>query len=212
MKEAILCMVIGYLIGGINAPYLAGILQGIDIRKKGSGNAGATNAFLVLGKKAGILSALFDIFKAFFSIKLAVFLFRNFAYAGEVAGVSCILGHMFPVFMEFRGGKGLACLGGSVLAFNLKVFLVMLLICAALAVAFDYIVVVPVAASIAFPAVYTVMTGKTWGAAIMLIATAAILYKHMENFGRIREGKELRLSYLWNKDAELERIQYKEGQ
>lgn len=210
MREILLCVLIGYLIGGINAPYLAGVLQGVDIRKMGSGNAGATNAFLVLGKKTGIFTAFFDIFKAYFAIKLAVFLFRNFAYAGEVAGVSCILGHMFPAVMGFKGGKGLACLGGSVLAFNGRVFLVMLILCLALAVVIDYIVVIPIVASLLFPAVYTVMTGKIFGAMIMLIATAAIWYKHMENFERIRMGKELRFSYLWNKEAELKRIQYKE--
>ena len=152
--KILLCILFGYLIGGINPSYIIGRLRGFDIRKKGSGNAGASNAVIVMGKAIGIGSAIFDILKATAAYWLALFIFTDLTYAAEIAGVACILGHMFPVYMKFRGGKGLACLGGVLLAMDWRFFLAILATEILLCILVNYICIVPITASIAMPIAY----------------------------------------------------------
>ena len=116
------CILIGYFIGVISPSYIMSKLRGFDIRDKGSHNAGASNVAMVLGKSMGAICAVIDIAKAFFAVWLAQTLMPHFALAFPVAGVACILGHIFPFYMNFKGGKGLACLGGIILAFDWRVF------------------------------------------------------------------------------------------
>ena len=197
---------LGYFLGGINPSYLFGKMKGIDIRQMGSGNAGASNAMIMLGKSFGVISALFDIAKAYLSYRLAAWLFSSFALAGITAGTFCIIGHAFPLFMDFKGGKGLACLAGVAIAFNPVVFLILLAIEAVLVFTVNYLCVVPITASVMFNIVYGVMTKSVPGTLIFLIATLVILYRHVENIKRIRMGIEVRLSFLWDRKRELERV------
>lgn len=202
-----LCALMGYLIGCINPAYLIGKIKGVDIRQCGSGNAGASNAVITLGKKAGAVSAVFDVFKAYVVAKFAALIFPTVALAGELAAVSCIFGHIFPFSMGFRGGKGLACLGGTVLAFNGVVFLILFLVELLLAFIVNYICVVPITASVVFPMIYFFFIGRLGGTLLFSLASAVILIKHVENLHRIRNGTEARFSYLWNKEEEIERLQ-----
>ncbi len=218
--KIILAVLFGYAVGNVNPSYIIGRLRGFDIRKKGSGNAGASNAVITMGKAIGIASALFDILKATAVVWLSHYvLFKEVPYAAEIAGVSCILGHIWPAVMKFKGGKGLACLGGVILAADWRLFLIMLAAEIVLAVALDYICVIPVTASILLPLFYGFFgadgtgwlwrgAGSWWGALILAAATAAILLRHIENFKRIRAGTEMHLSYLWKKDknAEVARV------
>lgn len=202
-----ICILVGYLVGTINPAYIISKIRGFDIRKKGSGNAGASNAVIVMGKMIGVICALFDIFKATLIIWLMGWIFPTLDYSFAAVGVACIVGHIFPFYMKFRGGKGLACLGGMVLAFDWRVFLLML--AGELIVVFltNYICFVPVTAGLIFPIVYGFMRRDLWGALILLLAGLLIVYRHKENFKRIRNGSEARFSYLWNKDKEIERLQ-----
>ena len=149
--SSFLCILIGYGVGMINPSYLIARARGFDIRKSGSGNAGASNAVITMGKGVGIFSALFDIFKAFFVTVCAGALFPETICARELAGCACILGHIFPAVMGFRGGKGLACLGGLILALDWRLFLILLAGEMLLAFAVDYICVVPMTAAVIFP-------------------------------------------------------------
>ncbi len=200
------CILLGYLIGSVNPAYLLARLRGFDIRKKGSGNAGASNALILFGKLWGILCALLDIAKAYLAILLTEVLFPDFAHALSVTAVACVLGHIFPFYMRFRGGKGLACLGGIILYFDWRVALLMLALEIGLALLVDYICIVPTTASVAFPIVYAAMTRDLWGALILAVLPAVLLVKHLENFRRIRQGTEMHLSYLWRPEREMERI------
>jgi len=204
--KLILMIVIGYVIGSINPAYLIARARGFDIRRRGSGNAGASNALIVMGKKAGLVSALFDIFKAFAVVKIAQHLLPSIAYAGIVSGVSCVFGHVFPLFMHFHGGKGLACLGGLILAFDYRLFLVMFILELILVLIVDYICVVPISASILFPIVYHFMTYDLYGTLSLCLMTLVILYKHLENVKRIRQGTEAHFSFLWKRNQEVERL------
>ena len=203
----VLCFLIAYLIGGINPSYIAAKIKGFDIRTKGSGNAGASNAVITMGKAVGIFSALFDILKAFFAVKIAVWIFPELPVIGDVAGTACILGHMFPALMGFRGGKGLACLGGVILAFDWRVFLILLGVELLLALLLDYICVVPMTASVIFPVLKGVLTKTLAGSLVLSASSVAILLRHIENIRRIRQGTEAHLSFLWNRKKELERLQ-----
>lgn len=201
----LLCILIGYLIGTINPSYIIAKLRGFDIREKGSKNAGASNALILFGKVLGIGCALFDIAKATFAIWLCGKLFPELAYSFSVTGVACILGHIFPFYMKFRGGKGLACLGGMILAFDWRVFLIMLASEIVVAVLTDYICFVPLTASAIFPIVYGIMCQDVWGALIITLILPLMLYKHKENLKRIKQKTEMPFSFLWNKEKALEK-------
>lgn len=201
----VFCILIGYLIGAINPSYIIAKLRGFDIREKGSKNAGASNALILFGKVLGVGCALFDIAKAAFAIWLCARLFSELAYSFAVTGVACILGHVFPFYMKFRGGKGLACLGGMILAFEWRVFLVMLAIEIVVAFVTDYICFVPMTASAIFPFVYLIMRRDVPGALIIALILPLMLYKHKENLKRIKQKTEMPFSFLWNKEKALEK-------
>ena len=201
----VLCFLIGYLIGALNPSYIIAKLRGFDIREKGSKNAGASNALILFGKVIGIGCALFDIAKAVFAIWLCGKLFPELAYSFAITGVACILGHVFPFYMKFRGGKGLACLGGMILAFDWRVFLIMLTAEIVVAIATDYICFVPLTASAIFPIVYGIMRQDAWGALIIAVILPLMIYKHKENLKRIKQKTEMPFSFLWNKDKALEK-------
>lgn len=204
--STILCMAVGYCIGMLNPAYVIAKLHGFDIREKGSGNAGATNAVITMGKGIGFLIALFDIAKAYAAVSLARRFFPSLTYAAELAGICTILGHIFPAAMGFRGGKGLASLGGVILAFNAKIFWIMLLAEVALALILDYICVIPLTASVVFPVVYYFITGHILGTVLYVLLIPLFFYKHMENLHRIAAGTEAKISYLWSKDEKIRRM------
>ena len=197
------CIIIGYLIGTINPSYMIGKLKGVDIRHKGSKNAGASNALILFGKTLGVACALFDIAKAALAIWLCGKLFPELTYSFAVTGVSCILGHIFPFYMKFRGGKGLACLGGMILAFDWRVFLIMLSCEIVVAIVTNYICFVPLSASVVFPIVYGIMRHDWWGALILCLVIPVMFFKHKENLKRIKQGTEMPFNFLWNKEKAL---------
>ena len=199
-------MLLGYFIGAINPTYIIARIKGFDIREKGSRNAGASNALINFGKLAGILCGAFDIFKATGAILLAQMLMPDFAYAFAVTATMCIVGHIFPFYMGFKGGKGTSCLAGMVLAFDWRVFLIMLVIEVVLVLIIDYLCFMPITASVAFPIIYGIMRSDLIGALIIGVSTVVILIKNIENITRIKNGCEMHLSYLWNKDKETERM------
>lgn len=207
---ALACVAAGYFIGCINPAFIIGRIKGYDVRSSGSKNAGASNTVIMAGKLAGVLVALLDIFKAALSWRLCQALFPQFALAGILGGVACILGHMFPVFLHFCGGKGLACIGGVVLAYDPATFLIMLAITCVTGFATNYIAIATVSIAAIWPVYYGVTTGFWAGAAVLAVPFVPILLRHMTNFRRIRAGEELRLNFLWKKDSELERIGYED--
>lgn len=120
--ERIICLVIGYVFGLFQTGYIVGKLHHIDIRQQGSGNAGSTNAVRVLGWKAGLCTFAGDVLKCVFAVCLARYLYRDTAYAdmlGMYAGIGATLGHNFPFYLKFKGGKGIAVLAGLVVATRL---------------------------------------------------------------------------------------------
>lgn len=206
MPGAVLgCCLIGYLLGNINPAFLFARHKGYDPRVDGSGNAGASNAFILAGKLAFFATAILDILKAFFACRLCRLLFPALPLAWQIGGAACILGHMYPAALRFRGGKGLASLGGVILAWDWRAFLALLALAVLIAFLTNYICFVAPTMSLLFPALYYAHTRALPAVLVLLLPAVPIFCKHAENFHRIREGTEVRMSYLWNKDGELRR-------
>ncbi|MBO5450007.1 MAG: glycerol-3-phosphate 1-O-acyltransferase PlsY [Lachnospiraceae bacterium] len=125
----VLCVIVGYCFGMIQTAFILGKLKGIDIREHGSGNSGTTNALRVMGKKAGAICFVMDAVKAIVPMAAVYFLFRNGTYAQiepllrMYVGVGVVLGHNFPFYMGFKGGKGIMATGGISVGMGLWSFL-----------------------------------------------------------------------------------------
>ncbi|MDA3732557.1 glycerol-3-phosphate 1-O-acyltransferase PlsY [Niameybacter massiliensis] len=120
---------LGYLLGGIQTAILYGRLQGIEIREHGSGNAGATNTLRVLGKKAALIVFIGDVLKAAAAVMIAKLLFPDTSLlAGLYAGIGAIIGHSYPLFFKFKGGKGIAVTVGTIYFIDIRIALIVSLI------------------------------------------------------------------------------------
>lgn len=203
--KIIVCLVIGYLMGNISPAFLIGKSRGYDVREDGSGNVGASNAFILAGKNAFFITAILDILKAFAAYRLCQLLFPALLAAGPLGGAACILGHIYPAALGFHGGKGLASLGGVILAWSWKWFFILLAAAAVIAFVSQYVCIVAPTMSVIFPICYFFQTWYLAGALILLAPAVPIIRKHKENFARIKDGTELRMRFIWNKEAELKR-------
>lgn len=208
MKTAdiLLSILIGYALGNISPAFAFAKRRGYDARVDGSGNVGASNAFILAGKTAFFITAILDIFKTYLSCRICSRLFPGLPLAEQIGGVACVLGHMYPLVLRFRGGKGLACMGGIALSWSWRFFLALLALAAVIAFVTDYICFVAPTMSLLIPGLYYWNTRLLSAALIMLIPALPIFLKHMENFRRIRCGKEARIRYLWDKEGELKRL------
>ena len=120
--ERIICLAIGYVCGLLQTGYLVGRLNHVDIRKEGSGNAGSTNALRVMGWKAGAMTFAGDVIKCLAAVLIARYIYRDTEYVpllAMYAGMGATLGHNFPFYLKFKGGKGIAVLAGLVLSTGL---------------------------------------------------------------------------------------------
>ena len=185
-------LLLAYLMGCSNMALYLSKYKGVDLRAAGSGNLGASNAMILMGWGPGVIVAVHDIGKALLAVVLARHFGQGLPFIGAAAGVACVLGHMFPFFLRFRGGKGFASYLGMTLALNWKFALLVMVIVALVTLISDYIVVGTVTSVILVPA-YMAFTHGLYFSAILCIATAAILIKHRENYVRIYRGTEIGL-------------------
>lgn len=187
----ILVILLSYVLGCSNMALYLSKLRGVDMRKGGSGNLGASNAMILMGWKAGIIVAVHDIGKAVVAVVLAKHFCPGLPLIGAAAGVACVLGHMFPFYLRFRGGKGLASYLGMTIALNWKFALIVLAVVAIVTLITDYIVVGTVTTVILVPTYFGITAGSVLLASILCVATVAIIIKHKENYVRIFNGTEI---------------------
>ena len=184
---------LGYLIGTSSMTLYLSKLRGVNMRAGGSGNLGASNAVLLMGWRAGVLVALHDIGKSVLAVWLAQRLFPELAYVGAVAGVASVLGHIFPFYLKFKGGKGFASYFGMTLALNWKLGLALFVISVAVTVLTNYIVAGTMTVTVTTP-LWMGFARHDWVLpCILLVASLVIWLKHRENFVRIRNGTEIGL-------------------
>lgn len=196
----ILAILAAYLLGCSNMTLYISRMQHVDVRSAGSGNLGASNATILLGWRAGVLVGVHDIGKAVIAVAAARWLFPDLLYIGAAAGVACVLGHIFPFYLHFRGGKGFASYLGMTLALNWKLALVVLLLVVIVTVVTDYIVVGTALTVCTVPAYLGITSRSPLLALILGIATAVILWKHRKNFVRIYRGTEIGLRSTFRGD------------
>jgi glycerol-3-phosphate acyltransferase PlsY len=191
-----------YLIGSIPFGYLAGRLCGIDIRTKGSGNIGATNALRVLGKKWGYSVFLLDFLKAWIPVKLALgwgiaLMVHPASAPGALAGLCALLGHSFPIWLGFKGGKGIASSAGVMVGlFSLAVFLVCLGMWLLLFTVTRYVSIASIVAAVSLPAavgILVLLHRADWlGFTVSIVMAALAIWRHRSNIVRLRAGTEPR--------------------
>ena len=185
-------LLLAYLMGCSNMALYLSKYKGVDLRAAGSKNLGASNAMVLMGWGPGVIVAVHDIGKALLAVVLARHFGQGLPFIGAAAGVACVLGHMFPFFLRFRGGKGFASYLGMTLALNWKFALLLMVTVALVTFISDYIVVGTVTTVLLVPA-FMAFTHGLYFSAILCIATAAILIKHRENYVRIYRGTEIGL-------------------
>ena len=186
-------VILGYLLGCSHMAFYISKCKELDVRSAGSGNLGASNVTVLFGWKAGVLTAVHDILKAFLAVWLAKLLFPGLPYAGAVAGVASVLGHIFPFYLKFKGGKGLASYFGMTLALNWKLALIVVAVILLATVITDFISVGALSTIVVVPLYTGLTTHNPVLVGILCIGTAVMLYKHWENIMRIARKEEIGL-------------------
>ena len=190
----IICTVVPYLLGSINfAVIISSKSFNDDVRNHGSGNAGMTNMLRLYGKKAAIFTLGGDALKAILAALVGYFMIGMLG--AYIAGFFCILGHMFPVFFKFRGGKGVVTAAASMLMCNPIVFLLLLILFILIVFIWRYISLASVMCVLLYPVVLSfVDTLLIGGSGIYMIfvvlTTVLVVIKHKDNIKRLMEGKE----------------------
>lgn len=198
---------IGYLFGCINGAQLIGKYKQTNIKNNGSKNAGASNTFLLLGWKSGAFVAFIDIFKAILSLSIVALLliytdifFESQILLLYVNALFVILGHNYPITMNFNGGKGTASFLGVLLFFNWKFALMALIIFLLFSIVTNYFVIGTFVAYLSFAA-YTSLAYGRGPMYITLLLTMFFILNHVDNIKRIMNKEETKLSSLFHRQA-----------
>lgn len=206
--ERFICLLIGYVCGLFQTSYIIGKMHKTDIREHGSGNAGTTNALRTFGKKAGAMTLLGDCLKCVVAILIVRMVFGD--KYGDIlpllsiyAAAGCILGHNFPVYLNFRGGKGIAASVGFLLAFDWRIFVICAILFFVLFFTTHYVSLCSLSCY-AVALIVMVVRGQAGGYGmdgshttemyvVMLLMTVLAFWRHRANIGRLLKGTENRV-------------------
>ena len=209
MIELVLKGGLSYLLGSIiGSLAIARLTGGADIRTLGSGNAGATNAMRTQGKTVGLTVLLIDLAKGWIATGVIAPLALPSgvlppastalaSWSAPVCGIAVMLGHVYPLWYGFRGGKGVATLLGAVLGINARLLLPMLLTWLAAVIAFGYVGLASILAAVALAVAVALRSPPGPLLAFGILAALLILYTHRSNIARMRQGTESRARRLW---------------
>lgn len=192
--EYIIAIIIGYLCGCSHMSYYISKLKKIDIKNNGSKNYGASNTMALLGWKYGILTGIHDIAKAIIAICIVKALYPTNEYLLFMAGVMSVIGHIFPFYLKFDGGKGFATFIGMTFALDWRIGIIVGILTIILTITTDYIVMGTFSTIILVPICMGILNNDIIITLILLIATIIIFYKHKENIKRLRNGTEMKFS------------------
>ncbi|MCI9040149.1 MAG: glycerol-3-phosphate 1-O-acyltransferase PlsY [Clostridia bacterium] len=209
MATYIIVAIIAYLMGSISfSVIISKKIAGFDVREKGSGNAGTTNVLRSVGKKAAAITLVCDILKGVVAILIALLagvIMKDLdkALLVQLAGVFVIIGHTFPIFFKFKGGKGIATSLGVLLMINWQIGLICLVFALLLMALTRMVSVGSIAAAVLFPVLvlfinqnYIVAESSNWSYLIFSIVIALlVLFNHRSNLKRIFTGTENKLSF-----------------
>ncbi len=190
-------VIVAYLLGSVNSSILISkAVSGKDIRESGSGNAGATNMLRTMGKKYAVLTLIIDIFKGILAVLFAMLSVKSggFEWCIYPAGLAVCLGHCYPVFFGFKGGKGVATGLGVLLMWDWQTALIVLAAALVIMALTRYVSLGSVTAAVLFAVIETVKLRGNIPAMICVIAVAALLvWKHRGNIVRLAKGEENKL-------------------
>jgi glycerol-3-phosphate acyltransferase PlsY len=192
VNDSLLALIVGYLLGSLPFGYWAGRLKGVDLRTVGSGNTGGTNAVRVLGPKVGVPVIVLDIAKG----AVAAWIGGEIggADAAVLASVAAVLGHAFPFWLRFRGGKAVATGAGTMLALVPWIGVTVFIIWIVVGLVTRYVSVASIVAAFSY-SVLCVISGQPWAiTAYTFVAALFVLWRHRENVARLRAGTENRLN------------------
>ena len=212
MVAYIIMAIIAYLIGSINfSVILSKKMAGFDVREKGSGNAGTTNMLRTVGKKAAAITLVLDILKGVVSILIAILIgkilkdLNNKDVLVQIAGIFVILGHTFPLFFKFKGGKGIATSLGVLLVTNWQIGLICLVFALILIALTRMVSVGSIAAAILYPVLtvfiyqnYIVEGNHFYYIVASIIVCLLVIFNHRTNLKRLLSGTENKLSFKEN--------------
>jgi glycerol-3-phosphate acyltransferase PlsY len=202
----IACCVIGYLFGSFPAGYFAGRLAGVDVRTVGSGNIGATNVLRVLGKQWGYPVFVIDALKGFAAVRVAFILVKYWPdakpyaeYFAILAAMSSVAGHTFPVWLRFKGGKGVATSAGALIGLMPLAVPLVFLVWVIVFETTRYVSLASIIAALALPIIVGVLAYwklvNTWALIYFsLMITILVLWRHRSNFSRLLNGTEQRFT------------------
>ncbi len=197
LLKILICLAVGYGFGCFSTSYVIGKINSIDIRNYGSGNAGTTNALRTLGWKAGFLTFLGDAIKAIVAVLLIRFIIQDQAYGQLLllyVGLGVVLGHNFPVWLHFRGGKGIAATGGVMLAFDWRLGLAALAVFLIVVILTRYVSLGSLMISLLFPVwIVLLYPGNIHMLIVSVIFTVSAFIKHRTNIKRLINGTENKL-------------------
>lgn len=201
--ELLLFISIAYLLGSIpSAVWIGKAWNGVDVREHGSKNAGATNTFRVLGKKAGITVLIIDVFKGFLAVFMPVFLGSSELSKEElihiqiICAITAVLGHVFPLFANFKGGKGVATSLGVIIGIHPPSAGVCLLLFLIVFIVTKFVSFGAICSAIAFPFVLVFLFKETdfWLILFSVILSLAVIIAHKKNIVRLLRGEESKMS------------------
>ncbi|NPC92916.1 glycerol-3-phosphate 1-O-acyltransferase PlsY [Bacillus sp. WMMC1349] len=189
-----LLFVLAYLIGSIPSGLIVGkVAKGIDIREHGSGNLGATNAFRTLGIKAGSIVVVGDILKGTLATFLPVII--HIDVHPLFAGVAAVIGHMFPIFAKFKGGKAVATSGGVLLCYQPLLFLTMLIAFFLFLYITKYVSLSSILTGL-YTTIYSLFTKDIFLVAVVAVLTVFVIYRHRTNIKRIINKTEPKIKWM----------------
>lgn len=204
MLNIIIAVILAYLIGSIpTAVWVGRMFYGIDVRTKGSGNAGATNTIRVLGLKAGIPVLLMDVFKGWFAVYMAHFFyvgdggFPDFVDFQILLAIAAVVGHVFPIYVGFKGGKGIATLLGVGLALYPEAASIAVGVFAITLILTGYVSVGSMVAAITFPIVEIFILGHNEYLSLIILSILVAVFvpiTHRKNISRLLKGEESKFS------------------
>lgn len=207
--SVIFLLIVAYLLGSIpSAVWIGKRYYGIDVREHGSKNAGATNTLRVLGKQAALPVFALDVLKGFVAVTLMSLMKYSPAVGDNLltilkllAVVAAVIGHIFPIFADFRGGKGVATLVGSVIAIAPSIILLCFGVWLVIFLLFNYVSLASMSAGVSFP-IFILVSPKTHDNLTLIIFSILVaillIWTHRKNISRLRAGTESKISIFPN--------------
>lgn len=196
MMEIALIVIVSYLLGSIPSGLIVGkAFYGIDIREHGSGNLGGTNTFRTLGKKAGMIVTAADILKGTLAATLPIIFGMESQIDPLIAGMIAVVGHMYPVFANFKGGKAVATSGGVLLACAPVMFLVMVVVFLLSLYITKFVSLSSIIASIV-AVIYAVIAKEPLLIIVVSLLSLFVIYRHRANIKRIMNKTEPKIKWM----------------